>query len=1191
LGRLEKLTIALALGVWGGTTEGSPPAGDASSTTRPALAAPASEYLKGGVKLFNTGDPTRAAQYLKVANDYRDQLNSADQAQLDDYRAKLSPAPTDASVMPASATSVTPAAPASAANSAHRTLNPTYRGTTDAKQEARFKLLSAKEQMRMGNYDDADKLVAQVRQMPVKWGLFDETPDKVGEAIAKARPKMAGGAAATTGAHDKATATAKLKEARNLLAANQFEQAEAIALDVESWGLSYGRWEEKPSSLAAKARVLRNRDKTRSLPVKQQPSQGVYDVLVAESRHLMAVNQLDQAETKARQAMKMSVVPSLTTDRAEAVLSAIADARSGSNPAAKAGAESASVVAERQANELLAKGQSVEAASKLVEAERLKAQEMAVPPTSSAGVDAALKRVANADEPAGAAGLDAPAPIAVDPAMPPVAGDVPPTIGEPAPLAVPSLSADQPADGNKGVELLTQAKALFSNGNYAAAREKVTEAKSGGYGLEAQADEMLAQIALSEQGGALAVYEAALDAIRKGKIEQARGLLNEVASSNAALDEGMMQKVQDLLLKLPKGDGSKDETGKATASNLPTSDAESLKAQQMNAEVGTKVAEARRLMEVDPDKAIALLGTTLASVKAAELPQTVARTMIRRIEVAIELAKKDKVDFDKKMLVKDEKTKIEQKKLAILEADKAKKDAIKDLMDKATKADAEGKYAKAEELARRAVEIDPNEVAATIMVTKANMQRHYETDIRNRSDKNEAFANEMQDVDKITIINTEASRNGISMPKTFKEMSDRRRQMAMADLRPKSSNELSIEKKLNEPITLNFKEMSLRDAIAFIQNYTGLNVMLDPKALNDESLSSDTKVNIQANSIKLKSALKFMLRPLNLTYKAEDDVLLITSQQAYREKTVMWHYPVADLVVSPSKAQPGGGNHSSLTSPISVNDPNVMATSNGGPVVKENQRVVTESDMVPLINLITNTIAPGSWRVTDSTGKSENAYGMGGAFGGAGGEAEAAQPGSITPFLLSISLIIRHTAEVHEEVAELLKQLRRLQDLQVSIEVRFITVSDDFFEQIGVDFDFNIQSKAVGRKTTFAAPNPAAALFPIFNSPVNGGSTTTGGATTGGGTTGGGGGTGAGGGGGGGGTAGGTTGGGTTGGAGGTSGGGGTGGGGTGAGGISGGGFAGGGGGAGGAGISGGGTTGGAGGGNGTTAERAERRA
>ena len=169
-----------------------------------------------------------------------------------------------------------------------------------------------------------------------------------------------------------------------------------------------------------------------------------------------------------------------------------------------------------------------------------------------------------------------------------------------------------------------------------------------------------------------------------------------------------MQKVQDLLLKLPK-DGS---GGKATASDVPTTDAESLKAQQLNAEVGTKVAEARRLMETDPEKAIALLQTTLASVKAAELPQAVARTMTRRLEVAIELAKKDKVAFDAKMHDKNAKAEIETKKLRILEADKAKKAAIKDLMTKAEEAQAKGDWAKAEELARRAQEIDPNEVAA-----------------------------------------------------------------------------------------------------------------------------------------------------------------------------------------------------------------------------------------------------------------------------------------------------------------------------------------------------------------------------------------------------------------------------------------------------------------------------------------------
>jgi general secretion pathway protein D len=35
--------------------------------------------------------------------------------------------------------------------------------------------------------------------------------------------------------------------------------------------------------------------------------------------------------------------------------------------------------------------------------------------------------------------------------------------------------------------------------------------------------------------------------------------------------------------------------------------------------------------------------------------------------------------------------------------------------------------------------------------------------------------------------------------------------------------------------------------------------------------------------------------------------------------------------------------------------------------------------------------------------------------------------------------------------------LRRMQDLQVTIEVKFITLNDNFFERIGVDFDFNIK--------------------------------------------------------------------------------------------------------------------------------------
>jgi hypothetical protein len=78
-----------------------------------------------------------------------------------------------------------------------------------------------------------------------------------------------------------------------------------------------------------------------------------------------------------------------------------------------------------------------------------------------------------------------------------------------------------------------------------------------------------------------------------------------------------------------------------------------------------------------------------------------------------------------------------------------------------------------------------------------------------------------------------------------------------------------------------------------------------------------------------------------------------------------------------------------------------------------------------LIGIITSTVRPQSWAA-------------------AGGE------GSIDYFPLGLALVIRHSPEVHEKVAEVLDALRRLQDVEVAVEVRFLTVSDDCLERLGI---------------------------------------------------------------------------------------------------------------------------------------------
>jgi RNA polymerase sigma factor (sigma-70 family) len=76
-------------------------------------------------------------------------------------------------------------------------------------------------------------------------------------------------------------------------------------------------------------------------------------------------------------------------------------------------------------------------------------------------------------------------------------------------------------------------------------------------------------------------------------------------------------------------------------------------------------------------------------------------------------------------------------------------------------------------------------------------------------------------------------------------------------------------------------------------------------------------------------------------------------------------------------------------------------------------------DMTPVIELLTSSVAPGTWKVNDPQGNALV-------------HAKAGTPavGSITPFFLSISLVVRHTREVHDQVANRLRQLRRLQAIQ-----------------------------------------------------------------------------------------------------------------------------------------------------------------
>jgi hypothetical protein len=89
-----------------------------------------------------------------------------------------------------------------------------------------------------------------------------------------------------------------------------------------------------------------------------------------------------------------------------------------------------------------------------------------------------------------------------------------------------------------------------------------------------------------------------------------------------------------------------------------------------------------------------------------------------------------------------------------------------------------------------------------------------------------------------------------------------------------------------------------------------------------------------------------------------------------------------------------------------------------------------------LVQLICSTLSPKSWS----------------SQGGCG---------SIEYYPNGMALVVRQTPDMQEQVADLLAALRRLQDVEISVEVRFVTVPDECLTKLGTE-------EAEGGKTSIA---------------------------------------------------------------------------------------------------------------------------
>jgi len=213
--------------------------------------------------------------------------------------------------------------------------------------------------------------------------------------------------------------------------------------------------------------------------------------------------------------------------------------------------------------------------------------------------------------------------------------------------------------------------------------------------------------------------------------------------------------------------------------------------------------------------------------------------------------------------------------------------------------------------------------------------------------------------------------------------------------------------------SLDWSDKTLDDAVKFIRNNTGVNIIVAKAA--DEAVPPEERqlTGIKLEEVTALTALNIAVGHIaNLAWVIEDGMVKITTKEQVRKRKVVEFYETRDLT---AKLNNFPGQEINL-------NPSGFGAGTAEEAAEEGEELRTiEADR--LIELVRQTVDPSSWD-EDPENTIVNNNG---------------------------TFVVRQTPENQRKIRQLLADLRKSAGIQVSIESRFVSVENNFLQDIGVD--------------------------------------------------------------------------------------------------------------------------------------------
>lgn len=321
-----------------------------------------------------------------------------------------------------------------------------------------------------------------------------------------------------------------------------------------------------------------------------------------------------------------------------------------------------------------------------------------------------------------------------------------------------------------------------------------------------------------------------------------------------------------------------------------------------------------------------------------------------------------------------------------------------------------GNYAEAEAALDEVLTSEPDNEDASNLLRIAQRARH---EARSKATR-ESYRNEWQDTFDELEHELVPQNDLVVFPdkKDWERIEQRGQQALGRDAVGSAPIDQAVNDRLAKRIPVHFQDEPLDQVLSHLSGVTGVNI-LQSQAVQDLGLTTTYSLDDHFEQ-PVSRILKIILEDLTvppLSYTVRDGVVVVITKEEARSDYVLQMYDIRDLTFTPKdypakdfNLLPSGTDADSYAAPADEE-----ATPFIGPDA--------------LLTLIQDNISPESWTSDPNR----------------------------TIQLMPGTLVVRQTSDVHDQITQLLEDLRANTKTLIHIETRFLEVEDSFLEDIGVD--------------------------------------------------------------------------------------------------------------------------------------------